>query len=421
MTKAHLAIFDDHRGQWGPLTDLRAVFDLRTGMLTTLKRITLAVHQTSDVQPDALLVPAGLAAITREAHPGVAVNSLGSAADSQANWLLVHAGLSTPAAIAKLLTLAPGQALVDEQGRLAAANVSAAVASDWFHENQWHKLPQGIEATACDRVDVLQYPWDIQAHLDDTLRHDLLASDMPEFKNHSRYSASDIATEGHHPIKVHPAAKLHPMVVINAENGPVVIDDHAVVGSFAVIAGPCYIGQKTIIAPTAHIRASCSLGPSCVVGGEVSATVFQGYSNKSHAGYLGNSFVGQWVNLGADTNASNLKNTFGHVRMSLSPGDVAHDSNCLKLGPIFGDYVRTAIGSRLMTGSVIGTGAMLAISGFAPKFIERFAFLTDKSSDSYDIDKFVVTASYMMSWRDTPLTEAMENRLRQLAIKTTVV
>lgn len=416
MTDARLAIFDDQRGQWGPLTDLRAVFDLRTGMLTTLERLALSLHQP----PAALLVPDPLADITRDAHPAAAINTL-DVSPPPTHWLLVHAGVSTPASIEKVKQLTAGQALLDAQGRLAAAYVTHTQAQHWLNAKQWHTLPGDINPASCGAIDILQYPWDIQAQLDDTLRHDLLASDVPIYNAATRPVVHNVATAGSHPIKVSTTAKLHPMVVINAEKGPVVIDDHAVLGSFAVVAGPCYIGKKTIIAPATHVRASCSIGPSCVVGGEVSATLFQGFSNKAHAGYLGNSIVGQWVNLGADTNASNLKNTYGHVRMSLEANTPACDSKLTKLGPLIGDYVRTAIGSRLMTGSVIGTGAMLAVSDFAPKCIERFAFLTDGSCEHYDVEKFVETARYMMSRRDVALSDALEKRLRHLMTRTTVV
>ena len=426
MTNIQLAIFDDARGQWGPLTDLRPVFDLRTGMITTLQRLTrtlLASYHTSAALPDdapvTLLVLDAMADITRDAHPHAAVNALPSGANHADHWLLVHAGVSTPDAIQLVQNLKQGptsHAILDEQGRLAAAFVTHAQAAQWLESKQWHHLPQGCQPAKDQTINVLQYPWDMQANLDDTLRFDLLASDIPLYEK----PRQDVATAGTNPIKVAATAKLHPMVVINAEKGPVVIDEQAVLGSFAVVAGPCYIGKKTIITPATHVRAMCSIGPSCVIGGEVSAIIMQGYANKAHAGYLGNSIVGQWVNLGADTNASNLKNTYGQVRMTLQSDGQAHNSKLTKLGPIIGDYVRTAIGSRLMTGSVIHTGAMLAVSDFAPKFIDRFAFLTDKSSDTYDVEKFIETARYMMSRRDKPLTQALEKRLRMLAVKTTV-
>src|SRR5690606_34700880 len=155
--------------------------------------------------------------------------------------------------------------------------------------------------------------------------------------------------------------------------------------------------------------------PMCKVGGEISHSVLFGHTNKAHAGYLGHALVGEWVNLGAQTNVSNLKNTYGPIAVQVERDQPAENTGRMYLGPVIGDYVRTAIGTRILTGSVVGTGAMLALSGFAPKFVERFAFLTDKGPEHYEIDKFIETANRMMSRRDMALSAAEEARLRTLA------
>jgi UDP-N-acetylglucosamine diphosphorylase/glucosamine-1-phosphate N-acetyltransferase len=284
-------------------------------------------------------------------------------------------------------------------------------------QGRWDQLLQNLTVSGEPVVDLLLHPWDLHAHLEVTLRDDLLASGLPAYTS----GVATIVTAGSHPIKAAGSAKLHPMVVINAEKGPVVIDEHAVIGSFAVVAGPCYIGPGTIIAPHTHLRANTSIAGSCVIGGEVSAAVIDQCTNKSHTGYLGNAIVGQWVNLGADTNASNLKNTYGHVRMTLERDGQPHDSGLTKLGPVIGDFVRTAIGSSIMTGSCIGTGSMLALSSFAPKFVDRFRFVTDQGDQPYDIEKFLQTARQMTRRRRMELPAAMEARLRELAQSTMVV
>jgi UDP-N-acetylglucosamine diphosphorylase / glucose-1-phosphate thymidylyltransferase / UDP-N-acetylgalactosamine diphosphorylase / glucosamine-1-phosphate N-acetyltransferase / galactosamine-1-phosphate N-acetyltransferase len=146
----------------------------------------------------------------------------------------------------------------------------------------------------------------------------------------------------------------------------------------------------------------------------VSHTVFQGYANKAHAGYLGNALVGEWVNLGADTNASNLKNTYGTIRVQIVPGGELEDSGQMKLGPIIGDFTRTSIGTRLPTGACLSTGTMLALSTTAPKYTERFAFLTDQGAQRYQIDKFLEAARKAVARRDRTLSAAEEARLREL-------
>ncbi len=122
--------------------------------------------------------------------------------------------------------------------------------------------------------------------------------------------------------------------------------------------------------------------------------------------------MGQWSNLGAGTTVSNLKNTYGPVRIDL--GDGPQDSGRVFNGPVIGDFVRTGIGTRLMTGSVVGTGVCLATSGFPPKHVPAFRFVTDAGDDPYDIVRFLDTARTAMERRGAALSEADEALLRRL-------
>ncbi len=161
-----------------------------------------------------------------------------------------------------------------------------------------------------------------------------------------------------------------------------------------------------------------SVGPHCKVGGELKRTILQGYSNKAHGGYLGDAIVGQWCNLGANTNVSNMKNTYGHVRVQLEADEAPEDTGQTKQGPIIGDFVRTAIGTRLLTGSVVGTGCMLAVSDFA-KNAPRFSFCTDHGSKVHELQALLNTADRMMKSHGLTLSEAEAALLRQLHMERT--
>lgn len=374
MNRPGLLIYDDGEGDFGPLTDPRPAYDLRTGARTTRQRIERIVGQAAD----ALVA-------TPRLRPLTAPLGIDLAAAEQ--WRIVNGRCANADAIRS----APVVSVADARRMLET--------SDW----------PAADPAAYTR------PWHIIAGLDANLRHDLDTFDLPAWRDDR---GQHVARQGDYPVHVAADAKIHPMVVLNSELGPIVIDRGAIVGSFAVLAGPCYIGEGSIVPPHSHIRAHTVAGPRCVVGGEVSFTVMQGYSNKSHAGYLGHSLVGQWVNLGAETTVSNLKNTYGTIRVALRPASAGEDSGQSKLGPIIGDYVRTAIGTRLLTGSCVGTGSMLALSGFSPKCINRFRFITDEGNEPYDIDRFLATARRMMSRREQPLDPPLEAVLRELAAGT---
>ncbi len=160
-------------------------------------------------------------------------------------------------------------------------------------------------------------------------------------------------------------------VVFNTEQGEIIIDEGAHICPFSYIEGPCYIGAHTEIKPHTQVRKNTSIGHHCKIGGEVSASIFQPYTNKAHHGFVGDSYIGSWVNLGAGTTTSNLKNTYGPVRVEYP--DPTHrpltkgrskegfkiDTGMQFLGCIMGDYVKTAINTSIYTGKIIGVYAQL--------------------------------------------------------------
>ena len=184
--------------------------------------------------------------------------------------------------------------------------------------------------------------------------------------------------------------KLQPGCVIDASGGPVYLGDGVIIGSNAVVFGPCAIGEHSEIAPLATIRPRTSIGPRCKLGGEVSASIVQGYSNKAHDGFLGDSYLGEWVNFGAGTTTSNLKNTYGNVSMHADKKQI--DTGRQFLGSIVGDHSKTGIGTRLMTGTYIGGCSMVATSSSPPRFVPSFRFCTDEKTETYRLEKAVDVA-----------------------------
>jgi len=206
-------------------------------------------------------------------------------------------------------------------------------------------------------------------------------------------------------VYIAPGAVVHPMVVIDAEHGPVYIDEDAEIHPFTRIEGPCYIGKKTIL-----LGAKChegnSIGPLCRIGGEVEESIIHGHSNKYHDGFLGHAYVGEWVNLGALTTNSDLKNDYSAVSVILD-GRRTINTGSVKVGSLIGDHVKTSIGTLLNTGSYVGPMALIMSTGKPlPKFIPAFAwFIEGIVTKGFGKAKLYETANMAMSRRNCQWTK----------------
>jgi UDP-N-acetylglucosamine diphosphorylase/glucosamine-1-phosphate N-acetyltransferase len=207
---------------------------------------------------------------------------------------------------------------------------------------------------------------------------------------------------------VSPLARVHPTVILDWSAGPVIIGDNVTIDAFAVLKGPVAIGSGSSIKPHSSLN-NVVLGPHTRIGGEMSDCVIQGWSNKQHDGFLGHSYVGEWVNLGAGTTTSNLKNDYGNVRVSMPWG--VEDSERMFLGLLIGDHSKTAIGTRFSTGTICGVSSNIVSQNFAPKSIGSFRWL----DEVYEIEKAIQVARTAMARRGVELGPETEAVLRYLA------
>jgi UDP-N-acetylglucosamine diphosphorylase/glucosamine-1-phosphate N-acetyltransferase len=214
---------------------------------------------------------------------------------------------------------------------------------------------------------------------------------------------------GDHPIViVEGDAKtvIEPHVVFDASGGPILVQPGAHIRAFSRIAGPCYIGRDVNVLG-GDIAAS-SIGDVSKVRGELTNSVFIGHSNKGHDGFVGHSYLGRWVNLGASTVTSNLKNTYGPVALWTPSG--VRDTGMQFLGTLFGDHVKTGIGLRLTTGTVLGCGANV-YGSMPPKAVAPFSWGDGEPYDTYRPDKFAETAARVMSRRHVELSDRARRHL----------
>ena len=209
-------------------------------------------------------------------------------------------------------------------------------------------------------------------------------------------------------VALGPGAEIDPGAVLDTTSGPVILAAGARLHAPCRVTGPVYVGPGSTVLGGA-IRSS-SIGPACKVRGEVESTIMFGYTNKAHDGFLGHSVVGRWVNLGAMTSNSDLKHSYGSVRLELDGGTV--DTGLTKVGCFLGDHVRTGIGTVLDTGTVIGAGSAIFGGGMPPKHVPPFSWTGQGESAEYDIDRFVETAARVMARRNVELTEGMRRVYR---------
>ncbi|MCC7406639.1 MAG: hypothetical protein IT442_01110 [Phycisphaeraceae bacterium] len=401
MTAATLILFDDDGGVWGPMRDLRASFELRTGVMLTRARVEEVVGATAS----ALFVPAALEALVRERTP-TPVNDR-AALDALQDSLWINGRWPGVLGAEAVTSLELGQCLVDADGQVVAARLDVNDSRRFTDENFGPHLGRVVRV---DQRLLISRPWHILDQIDAALEHDLPRMTVPTWNGKQPL----VMRAGEHPIRVDPSAKVSPGVVLDASRGPIVVNQGATIGPLAVIMGPCYLGTESVVKPQACIGPCAVVGPVCKVGGEVHHAILHGYANKAHQGFLGHSLVGQWVNLGAGTMVSNLKNTYGTIRMELGPDGQAQDTGRTVMGAIIGDHVRTAIGTRILTGGVVSTGAVVALSGFAPRYAKRFGFYQDKGFEPGEPGAMVTSIQRMMTRRGFEPSEAELRRVTEL-------
>ncbi len=207
-------------------------------------------------------------------------------------------------------------------------------------------------------------------------------------------------------------ALIKPGVVLDAERGPILIGAGAVLHSNVTVQGPAYLGPGCLVHPMTRVREGASIGALCKLGGEVEESVMLDLSNKQHDGFLGHAYLGSWVNLGADTNASDLKNNYSTVRVNLGEGEI--ETHQRFVGPILGDHVRCAINTMFNTGSVVGVCSNVFGAGFPPRFLPNFSWGGSDGLRRYELEKALATARIVLARRQVEWLSEYEELLRRL-------
>jgi UDP-N-acetylglucosamine diphosphorylase / glucose-1-phosphate thymidylyltransferase / UDP-N-acetylgalactosamine diphosphorylase / glucosamine-1-phosphate N-acetyltransferase / galactosamine-1-phosphate N-acetyltransferase len=230
-----------------------------------------------------------------------------------------------------------------------------------------HKIKVGKAIVWNESIQTVRYPWDIFQLNDWAIRQDFEL--LTKNRRSQKISKTNRVIEPSL-VFLEKGAKME-HCIINASTGPIYIGKNAEVMEGSIIRGPFAMGKDSCLKLGTKVYGATTLGPGCVVGGEIKNSVLFGYSNKAHDGYLGDSVIGEWCNLGAGTTNSNLKNNAGRVRIWTPSGEMNAGIKC---GVMMGDYTRTAVNSTLNTGTVIGVCCNVLGTGLSPKYIPHFSW-----------------------------------------------
>ena len=363
-----LIIFEDKKVlNLEPITISRPMFDIRFGKETLLSRFEKINHQNRI----SLWVRSELKSLTRERFPGYEVNQLLTEdvvwLNSRVLWKKNH--------IEQIISK-PSKRYT-KQNTLLAAFLNPKEVRDWLRNSNPYDVTKfpNVEEGRKLNVKIFDYLWDIL---------DFIPPSVDEIKRKS--------------IKIANYDKVH----IDKSNGSVFIEKSAFVEPFTILRGPIYIGHNTIIKSHSSITNSV-IGPGCKIAGEVSNSIFQSNTNKAHYGYIGNSFIGEWVNLGAGTTTSNLKNNYKNISVMIN-GKLIR-SGKLFLGSLIGDHTKTAIGTKMNTGTKIGTGCNIVSCQFPSRNVSSFTEILNNKPVKMNFKKFVKTAEIVKLRRNGFFTE----------------
>jgi len=256
----------------------------------------------------------------------------------------------------------------------------------------------------------IHYSWDVLKHFDVMLSKDLssICASKKKSNLHSKISAVNLKD-----IRIAKSANVYPDVVLDAEAGMIYIDDKATIEPFTYIKGPVYIGKNVLVKSGTKIYGSCSIGAGSKVSGEISGSIFHSNVNKQHDGFIGNTYACPFVNFGADTVTSNLKNNYSKVRVKFNAEQI--NTGMQFLGSIVGDHTKFGINTMLNTGTIAGIFANVAGGGFPDKQIDSFSWnILGSQSIKYKLEEALSTAKLVLSRRHIEMLKEFEELIREI-------
>ncbi len=372
-----------------PLTLTRPVYDLRVGILTLgqkwLRQLGLPDNK-----------PAGI----QRGHLKDVFQLFSPSEGKQVLW--INPRFIPDESLAHNVKNLSQNSAITHNNDLIAARISHQIYEGWALDRP------DLSDVACNETDVpenriLNNSWELFQRNGEQIIYDIDLMQLTHHSDYGHYPHATLINPGQ--IYIEEGAVIEPGALLLADSGPIYIGRNARIMAQSVVRGPSAICEKSVVKMGAKIYEDTTIGPVCKVGGEVSNVIFHSYSNKGHDGYAGNSVFGQWCNLGADTNTSNLKNNYGTVKVFDWKTKKEFDTGQQFMGTIMGDHSKTGINSMLNTGTMCGVCCNLFSDKYPPKFVPSFSWVSGQDIVPYHFEKAIEAMEKMMQRRDVQLTQ----------------
>jgi len=309
----------------------------------------------------------------------------------------------------QVLALAPGQALYCDELLVAAHVADASLVAELIQDG----LPESKQVA--EPVTVIDRPWQLFLRNGVEIRRDFAL--LTKGRTSQLVGDAHTIVYGAENIFIEEGVKIR-AAILNAEDGPIYLGKNSQVHEGAIVKGPLALCEGSHINAGAKMRGDNTVGPFSKVGGEVANSILLGYSNKGHDGYLGNSVIGEWCNLGADTNTSNLKNNYAPVKIWSHATKRFVDTGQTFCGLMMGDHSKAGINTMFNTGTVVGVGANIFGAGFPRTFIPSFSWGGAAGFETFKLPKVNEVTERVMARRSLPY-DAIEQEIMQAVFEAT--
>jgi UDP-N-acetylglucosamine diphosphorylase/glucosamine-1-phosphate N-acetyltransferase len=398
-----ICVFEDGTYQnFLPLAYNRPVYELRCGIYSFLERIIL---QYPDTEIN-LFCREYLKNLIAESYP----HSVNKIKSNNKTCLFINGRLlmSSPLAISGKEEIGINDDTI-VYARLLRENCLSITPENFLDKDFIYELKKKFKVKRVD-ARLIQYPWDL-IHLNkEQITSDFTTYIKGESVRENTYEGVHFVMDSQ--IFTGKNTIIKPGCVLDAENGPIYIGNNVKISPNSVIEGPAFIDDNVVIQALSRIHPGSNIGKVCKIGGEITNTIIQDFTNKQHDGFLGDSYIGSWVNLGAGTVNSNLTNVYGTVKVQMF--DKIIDTGQTFLGMIMGDHTKTAINTRFTTGSIIGFACNILLTRTPPKFIPSFSWYSDNITRAYDITRELQVAKRMMARRNKKMTRNGEKLFKTI-------